>query len=173
MVVVMRVMNDKVLVEEDRVNEGDKFHSDQVLVFRQSCAALVNGGVTRQPLQKRPTLFHGITTQVQLLDRVVPLLSRKWQAEVLRQLVAPRHLYCGKLQDHFWRKRVNSPQERVGCLETSNVITVDPLAGGSLVHLSHVQGHVLKEHAFPVCHLHFSAATQGAKKSGDISPEIL
>ena len=38
--VVMRVMNDKVLVEEDRVKDGDKFHSDQVLVFRQSFAAL-------------------------------------------------------------------------------------------------------------------------------------
>ena len=92
MAVVMWVVDDKMLVEVDRIKDGHLLHGHQVLVPIQRLNFVLAGGMVAQPLQERDVFLPAIASEVWLVDRVARLLAGIGRPELLLHFISPGHL---------------------------------------------------------------------------------
>ena len=168
----MRVVDQQMLKEENRVERRDKLDGHQVLVGRQGLRFAADRRVASQPLQEGLLFLAAISLQILHVALVALLLTRMWRTELLGLVVGPRHLDVGQLEGHLWSQGTDAPQERIGGLEAIDVSAVQALHDGGLVHFGHVRRHILQQHALAVSELHVCWAAQGSQEGADVGLEI-
>ena len=90
--VSMRMVDQQMLKEEDRVERRDELDGHQILVGPQGLGFGADRGVTSQPLQEGLLFLAAISLQILQVLLVALLLTRMRHTELLDLLVGPGHL---------------------------------------------------------------------------------
>ena len=122
----MRVVDQQMLKEENRVERRDELDGHQILVGRQGLQFAADRRVASQPLQEGLLFLAAISLQILHVALVALLLIRMWCTELLGLLVGPRHLDVGQLEGHLWSQGTDAPQEQIGGLEAVDVCSTGP-----------------------------------------------
>lgn len=87
--VTVRVVDEKILMEEDRIEDRHELDGHQVPVLIQHLAFILGCAVVSQSLREGTVFVLAAASQVQLVSRIVDLLSWMGRSRLLRQFVSP------------------------------------------------------------------------------------